>query len=668
MATTTQNVSFVLNAADRTKAAFGSVRSGLNGIGEQLVSVRGLVGGLVAALGVGSFAAGVKSAAAAADTAAKMGDRFGIATEKLIGMQHAGQLAGASNESMGAALRAMAKSATDAARGSLEASRAYEQLGIKADQFVKLPMDQQLSMMIDKLGKVENVALRNALAQEAMGKSAGDMMGLVAEGSEAFRSAARDAQAWGLAINRVDAAKIEMANDAMTRVQAAAKGLFTTIAVHLAPWVHELGKRFADAAVKTKGFKSEVASGMENVALAIGTAIFAVQGLQFVWAGLKFAVAVAVDAMVQALAFFDRAFVNTMNSIADSWIGKKLGLEVRQFSSDLVAMADWTAGRVAELGGELDELALGAKDLDAWQAAVTKTFKDVADKVDKAAKAIAKSRGELNFGGDADIERDKAVEKKEPKDTFRDKLAQQIERIREANLTELQLLDEKLREKNILLQNALEAGLITEKFGLEQSALLRQRREEQELQHQARLGNIHAQGVLARRQFEQMNLTQQAGHFFQTIGDITAASAQQNRKMFDINKAAGIGQAIVNTHTGVTKAYAQGGILGFVTGALVLAAGMLQVAQIRKTQFGQGTSAPSIGGGMAMPVTSAIDASVSSMAPPQFAQKAEPKRQINVTYVGSSDKKITYDEMVNDFIPLLNNALDNGVDVRLTLA
>jgi hypothetical protein len=61
--------------------------------------------------------------------------------------------------------------------------------------------------------------------------------------------------------------------------------------------------------------------------------------------------------------------------------------------------------------------------------------------------------------------------------------------------------------------------------------------------------------------------------------------ASQNKKFFELQKAVKIAEAIQNTYLGATKAFAQGGVLGFVTGALVIASGMAQVAAIRSQQY-----------------------------------------------------------------------------------
>jgi len=88
------------------------------------------------------------------------------------------------------------------------------------------------------------------------------------------------------------------------------------------------------------------------------------------------------------------------------------------------------------------------------------------------------------------------------------------------------------------------------------------------------------------------------------LADILAqGNEKQQKKAFQINKIASIGNAIINTATGVTKAFAEGGVAGFATGAAVIAAGVAQIATISKTQYkGGGTvdnvpDAPNLGGG-----------------------------------------------------------------------
>ncbi len=65
-----------------------------------------------------------------------------------------------------------------------------------------------------------------------------------------------------------------------------------------------------------------------------------------------------------------------------------------------------------------------------------------------------------------------------------------------------------------------------------------------------------------------------------------ASFAKTNKKAFAIQKAYNIGQAIMNTYAGATKAFAQYGFpFGAIAAALIVAGGLAQVAQIKAQSF-----------------------------------------------------------------------------------
>lgn len=90
---------------------------------------------------------------------------------------------------------------------------------------------------------------------------------------------------------------------------------------------------------------------------------------------------------------------------------------------------------------------------------------------------------------------------------------------------------------------------------------------------------------------QKVELAQSALTLVSGLADVLAqGDEEQQKKAFKLNKAASIGQAIINTSTGVSKAFAQGGVGGFITGATVAAAGLVQINKIRQTEFeGQGS-------------------------------------------------------------------------------
>jgi hypothetical protein len=101
---------------------------------------------------------------------------------------------------------------------------------------------------------------------------------------------------------------------------------------------------------------------------------------------------------------------------------------------------------------------------------------------------------------------------------------------------------------------------------------------------------------------------QMASNAVGALGDLLTAglgkSEKDQRKAFEINKKASMGQALINTFMAVTAALTAGGNpiklatgAQFVEAGIALATGLAQVAKISKTQF-QGSSASGGGGAL----------------------------------------------------------------------
>jgi len=71
-------------------------------------------------------------------------------------------------------------------------------------------------------------------------------------------------------------------------------------------------------------------------------------------------------------------------------------------------------------------------------------------------------------------------------------------------------------------------------------------------------------------------------------GDNAAKREEIEKKYARRQQAVSVTQALINVAQGITKAIAQGGILGIITGGIVSAAGLLQVQSIRAAKFEEG--------------------------------------------------------------------------------
>jgi len=162
-------------------------------------------------------------------------------------------------------------------------------------------------------------------------------------------------------------------------------------------------------------------------------------------------------------------------------------------------------------------------------------------------------------------------------------------------------------EEALLAQFAGEVAIVEDAFNqkmvteVERKALL----EELELQHQANLGNIEAQGILKRRKFDEMTAKQKTKAVLSEMSSLTAGVANGNKAMFEINKAAALANAAIATPEAVMNSYAfgtkiGGPVLGAIMGGIALTAQMSQMQNILGASFGGGggtTSAPTAGGG-----------------------------------------------------------------------
>ncbi|MDF3821971.1 hypothetical protein P3G55_18850 [Leptospira sp. 96542] len=242
-----------------------------------------------------------------------------------------------------------------------------------------------------------------------------------------------------------------------------------------------------------------------------------------------------------------------------------------------------------------------------------------------------------------------------------ERLQKRIADLQLAAMTEVEIERMKMAQIQSDLDLARNVGLISTQ---EHNALL----EQLELEHQARLGNIEAQGILARQKFEQKTSKDQLQFAFGQMAAMTAGVSANNRALFNINKVAAIAEASVALPAGVSKTWNSYPYpWNIPMAALHLVTGLAHIKQIKDAQYGTSSSAPSIGGGGATPVFNVGDMSsggsqAQSIDTPGLPKIAAPKTQINITLQGS---QFSYEQVVNEIIPLLNQAGDNGADIRV---
>lgn len=272
----------------------------------------GLAGGVAA----GGLALLIKNSLDAGDALAKTADKIGTSTEKLAGLQHAASITGVAQETLNKALTKQQKAIFDANRGLATYAQHFEKLGLSTTELMKLDPTDQFKAIGEALKGVEDQTTRTAIAYDIFGGRGTGLLNTLKLGADGLEAMQLEAEQLGIALNRVDAAKMEEANDTFTRMKGVLKGVGNSITIAVTPLVDALGKKFIQAAKDSGGMVQFIGKGMNSIISAIGFVADAFHGLKVVWKGLEVAFAFTANAIIKMLEFIRTPFDKLLRALA----------------------------------------------------------------------------------------------------------------------------------------------------------------------------------------------------------------------------------------------------------------------------------------------------------------------------------------------------------------
>ena len=239
-----------ISATDKTAAAFKSV----NQAAGRLAASAAKIGVAFATAGAAAAAALTKMQMSNIDSLAKTADKIGVTTEALGGLRHAAELTGVGSDTLDMAMQRLTRRVSEAANGTGEAKNALIELGINAANLEKLPLDVQMEVIADAMGDVKSQSDKVRLAMKLFDSEGVSLVNTLASGSTGLQQMAKEADTLGITVSRVDAAKIEMANDAVTKSKGVFTGLGNQLATAFAPIIESVSNNLYQAALDTAGF------------------------------------------------------------------------------------------------------------------------------------------------------------------------------------------------------------------------------------------------------------------------------------------------------------------------------------------------------------------------------------------------------------------------------
>jgi hypothetical protein len=212
----------------------------------------------LAFLSVGVAVNFVKSAADAADASAKLADKLGLSTERLAAFQLAAEDAGVESATFAKLLTDSQRKLGEAAGGTGAAADAIRSLGLRVSELQKLSPDELFLKYADSINQLKSRSEQFAVAQDLFGKSAQEAFALISAGRPAIDEAAVTVDRLGLALSRVDLAKIEEANDKLGLLAKSSEAFGQKLAAAFAPFVTEFVNRLTAVGAATDGTRNKL--------------------------------------------------------------------------------------------------------------------------------------------------------------------------------------------------------------------------------------------------------------------------------------------------------------------------------------------------------------------------------------------------------------------------
>jgi|TARA_Y100000310_G_scaffold51927_1_gene47792 uncharacterized protein with GYD domain len=255
---------------------FKAFRKSVNAAGVRVVKF----GAALGAAAVAGAALLVRQSFKAIDSLGKMSDALNISTEQLAALRHAAKITGTESSQLDKGLQFLNKTLGEVSTGiSTEATKALEEMGLRAEDLIKLDTGQAFTEVADKISKMDNSFERAAISQRVFGRGGKELINLLMTGREGIAAFGDEADRLGITVSRVEANQIEGANDAITRLAATFQGIANQVAIVVAPAIEMIAEKFTNTVGSAGNLRETIVGIMKKIAKAIAVVIVVVDRL-----------------------------------------------------------------------------------------------------------------------------------------------------------------------------------------------------------------------------------------------------------------------------------------------------------------------------------------------------------------------------------------------------
>ena len=263
--------------------------------------------GVLSTVAIGAFIIAVNKSAAAIDDMTKAAGKLKFPIEDY---QRFAFIASKSNipmENFGKSMQRMLKTVGDARDGLSTATKAFDQLGLSADDLARLNPSQQFELIAASMENVETHADKVKIAMDIFGRSGADLLNVFAGD---VKGIGKEFDDLGVTITQQQADMVAKYQDSKTTLNALFKGFGKNVTAEVSPAFTLIIEKITQAVKDMGGMKEAARSFASAVINGIGRA------------------ARGFNSFISSLLTIQ----DTMLSLQETWIRTKAILELKPFA------------------------------------------------------------------------------------------------------------------------------------------------------------------------------------------------------------------------------------------------------------------------------------------------------------------------------------------------
>lgn len=611
------------------------LKSGLNDAERTVTAKADAMSASIAKIGAAFAALGVVStlknltveAINAADAFDEMSEKTGVSVEKLSSLAYAAKINGATVDDLGMAIRSLSNKMVESLDPSSQAAQMFSSLGVSAvgaDGTLR-NVDDVLSDLAGTFSSMEDGAAKSALSIDLFSRAGLSMIPVLNKGKDGLQELRIEAEKFGAVIGSDAAKQAALFNENIDRLNTLSTSLGKSIANALVPELNKLINEFLT------GIK--YANGFWDALVTFGT----INPFKDLQGNLK-STRDEIDNLTAAKKRYESTGADT------TAIDQALATEKRR----LEYLKDIERQQVLNGQGKDNQSAAEGRRLG-----LSQPTKPPAPPKPEATGKDSKDDPLGDWIDWVEAEKQQAdalLKQEEARTAF---LARNAEALKLASLSELDQEQFKYEEKLRLLEEYLtrEPEMMAEYMGV---------KEQMATDHEARMVAIRKKGLTDLERFNAMSYKDQAKTVASELANITGSLATENRKAFEINKAASIANAVITTYEAANNAMAKYPVpINFAMAAATVATGLARVSAIKSQSFGGGG-----GGGAGAAYAPSGSTAATGQTAMQGVQGGGVGQVITIQGVGAGD--MFSGDSVRGLIDQLIEAQRNGSKVVLS--